>query len=166
MALARGKPLLVRSTKYSSYLITDRHSEDQSQLDALFRVVGKLHGVIPGAVAPTSEEFPQAENVSWAEALRVSIDFINGKYWLLLEPDIWIWPSRARKYETAFLDRRRSDRYNKKMNELLDAWVQSILGTENRNSEVRVSTFDEGSGLENPIFQIGTRTAFARRLVA
>lgn len=165
-ALVRGKPLLARTTRTSSFLIADRHSEDQSRLDPLFSVVGKLHGEIAGLFAPADIEHPGLERVAWAEAVRVSIDIKNGKFWLLLDPDIWIWPSRARKSATDFMDRRRSDRYNKKFNKLIDAWIQIALGTNERNAEISISAFDEGGESENPSFKIGTRTGFAQKWVS
>jgi len=61
------------------------------------------------------------------------------------------------------LDARRGDRFNKKFNDLLDAWVQIVLGTAERNTVVTVPLFDGSAGAENPSFQISSRTAFARR---
>lgn len=165
-ALARGKPLLSRSTRSAAFLIADAHAEAQSDLDPLFDVVGKPFGEIHGLFAPTTEEHPHPEKVRWAEAARVSLDMKNGKAWLQLDPDIWVWPPRARKVAATFMDERRGDRYNKKYNALLDAWVRLILGTDERNVEIAVSAFDDGGEPENPAFRIATRTAFARRLVS
>lgn len=118
-----------------------------------------------GLVAPVTDDHPHPEKVTWAEAVRVSIDFKNGQLWLLLDPDISIWPTRARKIAVDFLDQRRGDRYNKTYNALLDAWVRIILGTDERNAEITFSAFDGGIGAENPSFRVASRTAFARRLV-
>ena len=63
-ALVRGKPLLARTKRTSGFLIADRHSEDQSRLDPLFRVVGKLHGDIAGLFAPTDDEHLHLRQVS------------------------------------------------------------------------------------------------------
>ena len=163
-ALARAKPLLSRSDRYSSYLIVDAHSDDVAQLDALFSAAGKLHGRIPGLFTPVTDEFPRQEGVEWAESLRVSIDQKDGQIWLLLDPDIWIWPKRARRVATSFLDQRKSDRRNDKYNSLLSGWIQTILGTSERSVEVAVSLLDGDSGAENPSFTIGSRTGFLRRL--
>ena len=64
------------------------------------------------------------------------------------------------------MDRRRADRFNRKYNALIDAWIRVILGTGERNAEITFSAFTEGEASENPTFKIGSRTAFARRLVA
>jgi hypothetical protein len=110
------------------------------------------------------EDHPAQERVTWAEAVRISIDFRDGHLWLLLEPDVWIEPARARKLAVKFLDSRRGDRYNKKFNALLDAWVQIVLGSVERNTEVAVSLLDDTVSAENPSFRISSRTAFARRI--
>jgi len=83
----------------------------------------------------------------------------------LIEPDIWIWPRRARESAVGFLDQRRGDRYNTKYNRLLDAWIRVILGDE-RDAQVTVRPFEGGSDSENPVFTIGTRTGFSRRLIS
>ena len=61
------------------------------------------------------------------------------------------------------MDKRRGDRFNKKYNQLLDAWVRLIVGTSARNTEITVSAFASGSVAENPSFSLGTRTAFSQR---
>jgi hypothetical protein len=164
-ALVRGKPLLSRTTQISSFVIADPHAEDKSRLDPLFEVVGKESGSVPGLFTPVSHDHPVSEQVSWSEALRISIDIKDGKIWLLIDPDIWIWPTRARKDAVNFLDERRNDRYNKTYNALLDAWVQVILDTDQRDVEIDLLTFDKGSNEENPSFRIGSRTAFSWRLI-
>lgn len=87
---------------------------------ALAQITGKVHGQIDGLVAPTDDHHPDPERVRWAEALRISLDLRDGRYWLIVDPDIWIWPRVADE----FMDRRRGDRFNKKYNQLLDAWVR------------------------------------------
>jgi len=164
-ALVQGKPLLTRSTRSSAFLIVDSHADDKSGLDPLFEIVGKESGPISGLFSPITNDHPNPEKVSWAEAVRVSIELKDGKPWLLLDPDIWIWPPHARKSAVGFMDSRRSDRLNDMYNSILDAWVRVILGTDKRNAEVDVTTFDEGEGEENPTFRIGSRTGFSQRLM-
>jgi hypothetical protein len=163
-ALARNKPLHPRINRSSALLITDSAPNAQSALAPLAKVVGATSGNVVGLVAPATDEHPRAEQVTWSEALRVSIDFKNGQLWLLLDPDVWIWPPRARKDATDFLDKRRGDRYNKVYNMLLNAWVQIILGLGELNADTTLSVFEGGSPAENPSFKLTNRTAFARRL--
>jgi hypothetical protein len=165
-AIIRGKPLLTRTHGQNAFIIANAHAGDQSAFTALAQIAGKVHGQIDGLLAPTDDRHPDPERVRWAEALRVSLDLRDGRYWLLVDPDIWIWPSRARRVADEFMDKRRGDRFNKKYNQLLDTWVRLIVGTDARNMEVTVSTFASGSAAENPSFSFGTRTGFSQRLVS
>jgi hypothetical protein len=162
-ALARGKPLLTRTSRSGSYLIADAHSSDQAALDPLHKVVSKTVGRIDGLFTPVDDEHPHTETVSWAEAVRVSFDVVDGRSWLLLDPDVWIWPPRARKVAAEFLNERRGNRYNKLYNSLLDAWLAVLLGAD-RSAETTVSAYDGGTVAETPSFSIGSRTAYTRRL--
>jgi hypothetical protein len=165
-ALIRGKPLLARVARNSAFVLAGPHTEDVGGLDALFKIVGKASGVVTGLFAPPAEGQTEPEQVTWTEAVRVSIDVKNGQAWLLVDPDIWIWPPRARELAIEFMDERRKDRYNRKYNALLNAWTKLLLGSTERASDIKVSAFDAGSESENPAFHILTRTGFAWRLVS
>jgi SIR2-like domain len=163
-ALVSGKPLLTRTIGSKSYVIMDAYAEDKSVFtDLISAAGGSVHGKIAGLFAPKDEFHSETEQVFWAEALRISLDVKDGKFWLLVDPDIWIWPHRARRLAVDFMDRRRCDRYNNKYNTLLDAWVHLILGTSAKNITVTLSAFWSGSGPANPSFSIGSRTAFSQR---
>lgn len=164
-ALARERPLLVRARHGSVFLIVDKHAEDVGGLDPLFQLVGKTSGKVPGLFTSPTPEKPKAEQVEWAEALRISVDQKESRFWLMIDPDVWIWPPRARADARDFLDRRRSARRNDKFNALLDAWIRILFNTDERNSEIEVTPFPDGRDAENPRFRIGSRTAFSRRLV-
>lgn len=164
-ALARAKPLLCRTTRSSAFLIADPYADDKTALQPLTEVIGSTTGTIPKLFTTVTEHQPYSQPVMWSEAVRVSLNIKDKRMWLLIDPDIWIWPPRARKSAISFMDRRRGDRYNKKYNSLLDAWVRVILGTNERNTEVAFSAFSGGDAAENPSFKIGSRTAFSRRLL-
>ena len=132
-------------------------------LEPLFRAVGKVGGNIDGLFTPVDEAHPLPERVAFAEAVRISIEVRNGRTWMLLDPDIWIWPSRARESAQPFLDQRRKDRFNSKYNELLSAWIRVLLGERQDGSAVMLTAFEEGTEAENPSFGIGRITAYARR---
>lgn len=165
-ALAKDKPLLPRMKPSAGYIIVDPHAIDVGPLAPLQRVVGKTSGRIPGLLSPVDDEHPEAQKVHWAEALRVSLDRQDGRVWLLLESDIWVWPTHARAVATDFLDKRKRQRYNGVHNQLLNAWTEIILATSERNTELSVRPFDDGSEAETPTFHIGSRTAFSRRITA
>jgi hypothetical protein len=162
-ALLRGRPLLTRSSRSGSYLIVDRHSSAQATLDPLHRVVDKTADQIDGLFAPVDDQHAFPDKVFWAEAVRVSLDIVDGRGWLLLDPDVWIWPPRAREIAAAFLDKRKGDRYNNVYNALLDAWLSVLLGAD-RAAETMVSAYEGGTVAETPSFSIGSRTAYTRRL--
>jgi hypothetical protein len=164
-ALLCGKPLLTRSSRSGSYLIVNRHSSYRAMLDPLQKVVGKTAGQIDGLFAPVDDQHAYPEKVFWAEAVRVSLDIVDERSWLLLDPDVWIWPPRAKEVATAFLDRRRGDRFNNVCNALLNAWISVLLGAD-RTAETTVAAYDGGTVAETPSFSIGSRTAYTRRLVS
>jgi hypothetical protein len=163
-AMARNKSLRTRTVRSTAFLIARSRTDAQPDLAPLVPVVGETSGVVAGLFAPVTDQHLHPEQVTWSEAVRVSIEFTNRQPWLLLNPDIWIWPPRARKDAADFLDRRRGDRYNKKYNALVDAWIQIVLGTDERNAEIILSAFDGSTAAENPSFKVASRTAFARRL--
>lgn len=163
-ALARGRPLLSRTRRTSTTLIADPHAQDKTLLDPVFHAVGRLSGTVNGLFAPITEEHPSPTKVSWAEAVRVSIVQKQGETWAVLDPDIWIWPPRAREVATDFLDQRRKGRFNNKFNVLLDAWVQALIGSGARRTDVIFQAFDGDDAAANPGFRINSQTAFSQRL--
>ena len=164
LSFARGRPLLVRDRGPSAYVIANFHATSRSDLAPLSQIVGPTGGDIRGLFTTPTLKQPTAEQVQWAEALRISVNERNGRLWMLLQPDLWIWPARARKDAQDFMDQRRRDRFNRKYNQLLDAWLRVALGQHQRASEIRLSPFDGGDDVENPRFVISSRTAFTRRL--
>ncbi|TQE99597.1 MAG: SIR2 family protein [Spiribacter salinus] len=159
-ALTRDKPLLTRH-KQASFVVANAHASDLSQLEELKSVTQRLSGTVPGVTAPVTDMHPEPTRVTWAEATRVALDFKNGVAWLVIDPDIWIWPPRARSVAAAFMNDRRRDRLNQKYNELIDAWAHLLLGTTSRDTEVTVSAFEGPGGPANPSFRLRTRTAYS-----
>jgi len=163
-ALALNKPLHPRVTASESFLVADSRT-NSTDLDPLKSVVGKTSGTVPNLVAPATDRYP-SEPVTWAECVRISLDYKNGTPWLLLIPDIWIGPKRARHDAEKFLDSRRGDRFNPKYNAILEAWIQILFGKVERNTTVNVATFADGSAPENATFTLASRTGFSKRLLA
>ncbi len=159
-ALSRNLPLLSRYSRHTAWLIADPHAEDQTKLNPLFDVVGKESGDISGLYTEATKEFSDSQQVSWSEGLKLSIDVKGGRMWVLIEPDIWIWPMRARRLAIQFLDDRKGDRYNNKYNQLLDAWISILF---NEQEEIKVTPFKDGNPDENPIFALHRRTAYSKR---
>ncbi|HUK22498.1 MAG TPA: SIR2 family protein [Gemmatimonadales bacterium] len=162
-ALTRGKPLSTRSLREGVSLIAKPSAPRPELLDPLRSVTGEIAGEVPGLVTTPSNPREKPEKVRWAESIRVSLDEKDGRTWLVLEPDIWIWPKYSRRAAAPFLDSRRADRFNNKQNALLSAWIRIILGTDDLNKEVTMCAFDDQAGPSNPAFRIVTRSAFSRR---
>ena len=164
LSLIRGRPLLTRTRGPATYLIANPHAPSRTDLAPLSAVVGKARGTVPGLHTDPAPDRPQSDEVEWAEALRISVTYANDRPWLLLHPELWIWPPRARKDARDFMQHRRRDRFNAKHNRLLDAWLRIVLGDHQRASSLELSPFASGEDAENPRFLLSSRTAFARRI--
>lgn len=164
-ALARDRPLLARQKPSCGYLIVDDKATDVGALEPLHEIVGRTSGTLEGIFSPVDADHPERRPVRWAEALRVSLDQRDGRPWLLIEPDIWIWPAHARSVAVEFLDKRKGSRFNSVHNRLLNAWSEIIFGTAERNIDMTFRSFVSGADHENPSFLIGSRTAYARRIL-
>lgn len=163
-ALARGKPLASRSAHNGRFLIANPCESGKEVLAPLSKVVQGVAGPVSGLMTTPTEQHPNPEQVLWAEALRISLDQHNGKTWILLEPNIWIWPPRARPSAITFLEKRRGGRTNAKHDALLDAWIRIILATDDLDAEVALLAFDGDECAGNPCFRLGARSAFSRRV--
>lgn len=162
-ALARGKPLVSRNTRRGSFLIANPAATTKTLLAPLARTATTVGGEILGLMTAPTPRLPKGEQVRWAEALRISLEMKDGRHWLLIQPDIWVWPEHARRDATVFLDNRRGDRYNSKHDALLSAWIQIMAGTDELNTEVTLQPFDGDIDAGNPSFTVGTRTAFSKK---
>lgn len=162
-AFARTCPLLMRRRGSGVYLIVDQKAEDVGIFERLFNEVGKTTGLIPGLTVPETERHPSADRVHFAEAVRMSLGFADERMWILLTPDVWIWPAYARQNATQFLDHRKSNRRNDKYDRLLSAWVCILSDEAGKDVEVTVSPFDGEAGFLNPSFGFSTQTGFARK---
>lgn len=161
VALAKRSKLLTRARRASTFLIVDAH-EKNAPVGPLVETVEVSNGLIKGAFTEPTTEHPKSEQIRWAEALELSLDERNGVLWLLLQPDIWIWPPRGRSLVTDFLDERRADRFNMKHNSILQAWIDVLFGLEPDAQALTISAFEDEPEPQNPIFEIGRRTAFAK----
>ena len=163
-AIKRIRPVNSRYFRSSMYLIADPKAADAAALKPLSKVVGTVAGIVPKLYSTITDEFPHAEQVRWAEAVRISLDMRNGAVWLVIDPDIWIWPSRSRRDATAFLDNRRRDRLNQKYDELLSAWVQVIFSTKESLVQLEFSLSDGPESAENPVFRVTSKSTGALML--
>lgn len=102
---------------------------------------------------------PGMEGVFWMECIEISLEYIDGKFWLLLTPDIWVEPRDSRRSSVDFLDRKKVKRYNNVQNDLINAWKNILFGMADVST---VSPYPDN--VENkPIFEIRTTTAYSYR---
>lgn len=100
--------------------------------------------------------------ITWAEAVRIRLDYRLDRLWLLLEPATWtslpIPPDQAaEKIAREFVRERAAKRYNGQWSHVLDAWITTLLGTA---PQATVSAFPGVSGLD-AAFTLGRRTGYS-----
>jgi hypothetical protein len=101
----------------------------------------------------------------WAEAVKLDFEVIDGKYWLVLRPIVWIWPRHARIQAAEFLDRRVGPRFNKPADALLSAWINLLLPAVGRGADATLIPLEGAEDAGHPRFVINGRTAFSRRVI-
>ncbi len=167
LALMRGKPLLFRTWRGGSVLIIDKAPPVSKHTNELSRCVGgTLFGTIPGLMTLTTDEHPEREQVHWAEAIKLDLEEVDGKFWLLLKPIVWIWPKRARIQAADFLDKRVGGRFNKPADALLSAWIRFLFSTTDKGADFGLAPLKGAEDTGHPHFTINGRTAFSRRVIA
>ena len=162
---AARRPLLMRRNRSGLHLIVDKGTQDVGCLEKLQQACGALWGTIPGLSIPESDWHDAVDKVDFAESVQISLSVVEGQMWLMLRPNVWIWPSFARRDAADWLDQRKKDRRNDVFNELLNAWVSVLLDDPNREEIVRVSFFDGDASPENPSFLISSRTGYSLKEV-
>ncbi|MFC3753180.1 hypothetical protein ACFOSR_12610 [Aquamicrobium ahrensii] len=109
-----------------------------------------------------TEEHPESISVWWAEAVEIDLQQIGGRTWVLLKPDVYIWPRWARREASTFLDRRMRGRYNGPANALMSAWIELLLPGTPRHTDRTLTSFDHVAGPGNPTFVVNDRTGFSK----
>lgn len=155
-ALCHGKPLILRKKGRSYFAVVDHEKIDNPHFDALKGAVGfkNTPGYIVGNI-------PGRTNMFWAEALEMKVEHRDGKWWLLVEPDIWVSPLSTREDVIDFLRYKRSKRYNVQAYKILDAWIQLLCGTVGKGETIFVSCY--GNTNYPAQFGLNTRTAYSPR---
>ncbi len=155
MALCQGKPLMLRKRKRSYFAVVDHRAIIDARLEPLKVAVGYQNkpGEVIGSV-------PMKVDTFWAEALELKIERWDGKWWLLIEPNVWVSPLSMREESVDFLRSKKRSRFNSQASQLLNAWIELICEAIGPG-EVTVSYHDKS---EYPAkFQLNTRTAYSYR---
>jgi hypothetical protein len=162
-ALKRGKPLVHRASRSGSTLIVERQKQKSPVLNKLSEAVGggPVFGQVNGLMTTPSEEHPEPVSVWWAESVGVDLQQIGGRSWVVLRPDVYIWPRWARQDATKFLDKRLR-RYNGQADRILSAWIELLMPGTPRHIDHELLAFDGVLGPGNPRFVVNDRTAFTK----
>lgn len=153
-AFCHGKPILLRQKGKIYYAVVPHKAASDPTFSNLRNVLdykGKP-GYITGRV-------PGFSDLSWAEAVMIRLEERDGRFWIMLRPDIWIEPSFRRHEAADFLRKRRLYRYNNKSYHLLDAWIEILLGSIGSGKAATVTCFPDGEFSGD--FEISTRTAYS-----
>lgn len=162
-AISNGKPIIAMSLKEGTHIIADIDSDEQLDLSPLLEVTKPIGGTINGLIAPATDN-NVACKVKWAEAIRISIEKLSERAFLVIEPDIWIWPRSARKLAKDFIDRK-AKRKGSDIDKLISAWVEIIFSDNERNKKKDFSPYSKGTEAENPVFTLSNRTAFSKKIL-
>lgn len=158
-ALCHDKPVLLRKKGKTYYAVIDYRQAEDERLASLKKAVGLRGG--PGSICGTLREVPDTH---WSECVRLSLEERAGVLWLLLGPDIWIKPLKNREDVQDFLRKRKLKRYNKQSYDILNAWIEILIGPIGQGTPVTVTY---GPDTDHPAsFRVSTRTAFSRRASA
>jgi hypothetical protein len=153
-ALCENAPVVLRKRGKAYYAVISTKREDRGKLNKLAKAVGGneralISGPVPGVQA------------QWAEAATIRLEERAGAWYLLLEPATWISPLSMREQAAGFLRSRVLKRYNRQANDILDAWIATLLGDSATGSEVTVNAFVGGD--HSAKFKITKRTAYSGR---
>jgi NAD-dependent SIR2 family protein deacetylase len=155
-ALCQGKPIRLRRNHSDYFLIVD-HAQLASPLLQPLKNALALNG---GSQQLTGQ-IQWLENTFWSEAVEIKLEQRGGRLWMLLRPDIWIKPNIQRKNAAAFLKSMKERRYNPKADAIHDAWLQLLLGSDARGTEIVVPIPDGNATPER--FVINNCPAFSGR---
>ncbi|MCG8341335.1 MAG: SIR2 family protein [Chlorobiales bacterium] len=156
-ALCYDKPLMLRKKGRFYFAVVDHEKIDDPRLDALKKAVG-----FGNASSTIVGNIPGRANTLWAEALEMKVERRDEKWWLLIEPDIWVSPLSERKEVVDFLGYKRSKRYNVQAFNILNAWIELLCGFVGHGEKTIFATC-YGNTDYPAQFSVNTRTAYSRR---
>ena len=160
-AFARTRPLLMRRRGSGVVLIVDKMAEDVGIFEPLYAVTGKTTGTIAGLTIPKTEEQDAVDKVDFAESVRISLSWNDDRLWLLLKPDVWIWPPFVRRHAIQWLEKRKGDRRNDKHDALLSAWISVLTDGTGPAEDIALTAFEGETGPGNPSYIFSSRTGYS-----
>jgi NAD-dependent SIR2 family protein deacetylase len=149
-ALVARRPLNIRPGRGSDMCTLDDVRATDEEKATLEQVAKGRRGVIPQT------------DIRWTEAIRIRLEYRLDKMWCLLEPTIDTKPSLdpiTKDKINTFRKNRSASRYNRQWNELLDCWVNLLVG---KSSQMDFVAFNGADGADASFVVLRT-TAFSRR---
>ena len=161
-ALARERPVAARRSSRARYLIVDPGSAADPAFAPLKQALARLAGRradVPGGGALVGRI--GTDGPTWAEAVRLHLEYHYDTLWLVFEPTVWIEKADPdADLRATFTGPRTWHRYNPVADQLLDAWTQILHGSGGRCALYGI-TGDQGI---DAVFELGDKTGFTRRL--
>ena len=148
-ALARHRGLEVSRRRSADDLVPIDPSA--SSWKRLKEIVGPLAGTVGGH-----------PDLRWREGVGLRLDWADERPWLLIEPrTIFEGVTDETKALVAEMGRQRNvNRYNRKLNDLIDFWAKTLAGTGEG-----ISTLATGQGVD-AVFKLSHVTGFSSRVGA
>lgn len=154
-ALCHQKPLLLRRKNKTYYAVVREDAAEEQLFLRLRNVLGNSNRTL------ISGNVPGFRELTWAECASIRLEERDGRLWVMVRPDIWIKPLARRHEATDFLRQRRLKRWNAQAYQLLDAWIEILVGSVGSGNTVKVRCYPDTKYYA--IFEIGTRTAYSGR---
>lgn len=162
LAIKRDRPVLYRTSRNHHFLIANKFPVHAEALKPLSTLVGNTTGVAVGQFSKPTERHPEREQIYWAESVELHLEERDGKYWLLIQPDVWIWPKHARQDSIKLLDERRGKRYNQLADKIMSAWIDILFSGSEKGQNIEIKAFGSGTDAENPAFTLSRRTSYSK----
>lgn len=104
-------------------------------------------------------------NINWSQAIKIHLEFRYNKLWLIMEPTIWIDSIPFNDEELynkikIFINNKLSTRFNLASNQILNAWIEFLIG---KNKNKSLNLFESHNEIEiSPAFIINGTTAYCK----
>lgn len=159
-SLVIRKELLARK---NSIIIGKEHFASES-LFKLRTAIGELGGELPKTTIINDDGEPEIRTPVWSHCLHLRVKQVDRNYILILSPEIWIFPAKAKKNHIDFLRRKRSHLKNDKLDQLISAWIETIFPEIGLGQVVSLKPYFQTDLIGSGDLKTTTRTSFSRKV--